>query len=203
MRAITGSISSRKRSFANRSGETSSRSISSSTRRCTIGSHSSGFVLLIVSARTPSRVGHLDLVAHQRQQRRDSSVGPGALLAQQLRGDEVDGALAPPRALHEQHAAARRAPPPRSPRAAPAGRRRRGRASGGGGRGLRPRRVAHGVTLATRSDRRPAWICGSRQSRGYIRRAPAPTRGVPWLLPDPGVGTSMGDGNRLSHVPPV
>ena len=50
--------------------------------------------------------GHLDLVAHQREQRGDEQRRTGALLAQQLRRDEVDGRLPPPRALHEQH------PPP-------------------------------------------------------------------------------------------
>ena len=49
--------------------------------------------------------GHLDLVAHQRQQGRHEQRGTGALLAQQLRGDEVDGGLAPPGALDEEDAA--------------------------------------------------------------------------------------------------
>ena len=45
---------------------------------------------------------HLDLVAHERQQRRDEQRRAGALLAQHLRRDEVDGGLAPAGALHEQ-----------------------------------------------------------------------------------------------------
>ena len=47
-----------------------------------------------------------DLVAHQRQQRRDDQRRPGALLAQQRGREEVDGGLAPARALHAQHAGA-------------------------------------------------------------------------------------------------
>ena len=54
----------------------------------------------------PEPLGGGDLVAHQRQQRRDDQRGPGALLAQQRRGEEVDGGLAPARALHAQHAGA-------------------------------------------------------------------------------------------------
>src|SRR5690606_33856875 len=44
----------------------------------------------------------LDLVAHQRQQRRDDHRGPGPLLPQERGGHEVDGGLAPARALHAQ-----------------------------------------------------------------------------------------------------
>ncbi len=52
----------------------------------------------------PEPLGRGDLVAHQRQQRRDDQRGPGALLAQQRGRDEVDGRLAPARPLHAQHA---------------------------------------------------------------------------------------------------
>jgi hypothetical protein len=45
----------------------------------------------------------VDLVAHERQQRRDQQRGAEALLAQQVRGEEVDRALAPAGALHDQH----------------------------------------------------------------------------------------------------
>ena len=48
-------------------------------------------------------LGRRDLVAHQRQQRRDDQRRPGAALAQQRGGEEVDGRLAPARALHAQH----------------------------------------------------------------------------------------------------
>jgi hypothetical protein len=47
-----------------------------------------------------------DLVSHQRQQRRDDRRRPGAPLAQQGGGEEVDGRLAPTRALDGQHARA-------------------------------------------------------------------------------------------------
>ena len=47
-----------------------------------------------------------DLVAHQRQQRRDDQRRARTLLAQQRRRDEVDGGLAPARALDAQHARA-------------------------------------------------------------------------------------------------
>ena len=44
----------------------------------------------------------LDLVAHQRQQRRDEERRSVPGLAQQFGGDEVDEALAPAGALHDQ-----------------------------------------------------------------------------------------------------
>ena len=47
-----------------------------------------------------------DLVAHQRQQRRDDQRRPRALLAQERGGDEVHGRLAPARALDAQDARA-------------------------------------------------------------------------------------------------
>ena len=49
-------------------------------------------------------LGRGDLVAHQREQRADDHRRPGAGLAQQLGGHEVDGRLAPPGALHDQRA---------------------------------------------------------------------------------------------------
>ena len=49
-------------------------------------------------------LGGGDLVAHQRQQRRDDHRRPGALLAQQQGGHEVDRRLAPAGALHDQGA---------------------------------------------------------------------------------------------------
>ena len=50
-------------------------------------------------------LGGGDLVAHQREQRADDDGRPGARLAQQLGGDEVDRRLAPPGALHDERAA--------------------------------------------------------------------------------------------------
>ena len=46
--------------------------------------------------------GGLDLVPHQREQRRDEDRGAESRLAQELRRDEVDEALAPPSALHDE-----------------------------------------------------------------------------------------------------
>ena len=54
----------------------------------------------------PEPLGCGDLVAHQRQQRGHDQRGAGAALAQQRGRDEVHGRLAPPGALHAQHAAA-------------------------------------------------------------------------------------------------
>ena len=51
-------------------------------------------------------LGGGDLVAHQRQQRRDDQRRPGAGLAPERGGEEVDGRLAPAGALHAQHAGA-------------------------------------------------------------------------------------------------
>ena len=47
-----------------------------------------------------------DLVAHERQQRRDQHGGPGAAPAQEQRRDEVHRRLAPPGALHHERPAA-------------------------------------------------------------------------------------------------
>ena len=44
-----------------------------------------------------------DLVAHQRQQRRDDHRWSGPLRAAQRRGDEIDGRLPPPGALDHEH----------------------------------------------------------------------------------------------------
>ena len=66
-----------------------------------------GLVRRVEGDGTDAHAGRgLDLVAHEREQRRDEDRGPGARLAQDLGGDEVDRALAPAGALHEQHAAA-------------------------------------------------------------------------------------------------
>jgi hypothetical protein len=56
---------------------------------------------------SPASAGALcgvDLVAHQRKQRRDDHGGTCARSTQQRRGDEVHGRLAPARALHDQRA---------------------------------------------------------------------------------------------------
>ena len=60
-------------------------------------------MLLIVCARRPEPLGRGDLVAHQREQRADDQRRAGAGLAQQRRGDEVHGRLAPPGALDAEH----------------------------------------------------------------------------------------------------
>ena len=49
--------------------------------------------------------GGRDLVAHEREQRRDDQRGAGPLLAEQAGGDEVHGRLAPPGALDDEGAA--------------------------------------------------------------------------------------------------
>jgi hypothetical protein len=54
----------------------------------------------------PHPLGSLDLVAHQGQQRRHQQGRPPALGPQEGGGQEVDGGLAPPGALDQQH------PPP-------------------------------------------------------------------------------------------
>jgi hypothetical protein len=66
----------------------------------------------LVGVRAVDRLGphaepgrHLDLVAHQGEEGGDQEGGAGVLLAQELRGDEVDGGLAPPGALDEEDAA--------------------------------------------------------------------------------------------------
>ena len=50
-------------------------------------------------------MGGGDLVAHQRQQRRDDERRAEALLAAHPTGDEVDRRLSPTRALHDQYTA--------------------------------------------------------------------------------------------------
>ena len=50
--------------------------------------------------------GHLDLVAHEGEQRGDDHGGAVACFSQQLGGDQVDRALASPGALDHQGAAA-------------------------------------------------------------------------------------------------
>ena len=68
--------------------------------------HSCAFVELIATARTPGALGGGDLVAHEREQRRDEHGRPGAAPAQQQRRDEVHRRLAPAGALHDERAAA-------------------------------------------------------------------------------------------------
>jgi hypothetical protein len=50
----------------------------------------------------PGSFRHLDLVAHQGEQRRHEDRGTGAVVAEQPGGDEIDSRLPPPGALHEQ-----------------------------------------------------------------------------------------------------
>ena len=54
-------------------------------------------------AAQPEPAGGEDLVAHQRQQRRDQQRRPEPLLAQDAGGHEVHRALAPPGPLHDEH----------------------------------------------------------------------------------------------------
>jgi hypothetical protein len=54
----------------------------------------------------PQPLGGGDLIAHQGQERRDDQRRPGAALAQQRGGDEVDGRLPPAGALDAEHARA-------------------------------------------------------------------------------------------------
>ena len=61
-------------------------------------------VLAVDGGRADADAGtHLDLVPHQRQQRRDHEGGAGAVVAEQSGGDEVHDALAPAGALHHEH----------------------------------------------------------------------------------------------------
>ena len=46
--------------------------------------------------------GGFELVAHESKQRRDQQADPGSRIAQEARGQEVDHALAPARALHDK-----------------------------------------------------------------------------------------------------
>ena len=66
-------------------------------------SHSSRLALLIVAARTPMRSAASIWLRMRASSGDTSSVGPAAPVAQHAGGDEVDGALAPAGALHEQH----------------------------------------------------------------------------------------------------
>ena len=59
----------------------------------------------------PHPLSRLDLVAHERQQRRDQQSRPAAPVPQHAGRNEVHGALAPPGALHQQHPLA----PPHQP----------------------------------------------------------------------------------------
>ena len=105
-RRTAAASSSRNCGLLSRSGLISSRSTASSSSSSWTSAHA-------VAVGRVDRVGAdaeplrgRDLVAHQRQQRRDDQRRPGALLAQQRRRDEVDGGLAPARALDAQHARA-------------------------------------------------------------------------------------------------
>lgn len=52
------------------------------------------------------RLSHTHLVSHEREKRADEDRRPTALVAQYPRRDEVDHALAPAGALHDQHTCA-------------------------------------------------------------------------------------------------
>ena len=102
-RAMTGVHQARNSALASRSGDTRRRSISSACIR--VGDL--GPVVLV--ARVDGRgldaepLRGLDLVAHEREQRRDEQRRPETLTSEEMGGEEVDGALAPPGPLDEQH----------------------------------------------------------------------------------------------------
>ena len=136
--ATVGRTSARNAGLLNRSGETRSRSTSSrkiASRILPVVR----FSLLIVRGSDAGALGHPDLVAHQREERRDEDRRPGAGIAEQPRGDEVDGRL-PSRSAGRGLGGARRRRP-RSPRAGPDGSQRpRQRSRAGARRGGRSRR---------------------------------------------------------------
>ena len=77
---------------------------SSAASRASISSQSSRLSLLMVSARTPARSAAIDLVAHEREQRRDEQRRPRAVVAQEPRSRRSRPRSCPSRC------AARRAP---------------------------------------------------------------------------------------------
>ena len=120
----------------------------------------------------PGAAGGVDLVAHQRQQRRDDDRRARAPRAQQRGGDEVDGRLAPPGALHHQGAAAVQQGADRRPLVLP----QPGVIAGQGPQG------PLGVVAA--SSRRPG-RGGGRAGRGGIGHAPIGTRRRRHFRPGP------------------
>ena len=104
--ANSGSMSSRKRGLFSRSGLISSRSTVPAARSSRTWSHSLAVGAVDRVRAQPEPLGGGDLVAHQREQRADDQRRARAGLAQQRRGDEVDGRLAPPGALDAEHARA-------------------------------------------------------------------------------------------------
>ena len=104
----SGSTSARNRSLANRSGEIE-QEVDLVARRAasSIASQSSRFVAVDASRRgTPMRSAASIWLRMSASSGETSSVGPAPAIAQHAGGDEVDGALAPAGALHEQHALA-------------------------------------------------------------------------------------------------
>ena len=106
VRISSGRTLRRKWGLASRSGLSSSRSTSPSSILSNVSCQSSRLEELTVAAWMPSDFGRVELVAHQRDQRRDEDRRAGAALAQHRGGDEVDGALSPPGPLHAEDAAA-------------------------------------------------------------------------------------------------
>ena len=100
--ASGGSSRSRKSGLLRRSGLTSSTSTEPVRSASSTASHSSVLAELMVWARDAGARRRLDLVAHQRQQRRHDERRPGALRPQQPGGHEVDRRLPPPGALHDE-----------------------------------------------------------------------------------------------------
>ena len=88
-----------------RSGEISSRSISPAAIRSKISCQSSRFVELTVSARMPSRSAISSWLRISTSRGETITVGPEALFAQHLGGNEVDGRFPPSGALHHKRPA--------------------------------------------------------------------------------------------------
>ena len=99
--ATVGKMSERNAGLLNRSGETRSRSPSSASIAEVISSQIA--VLAVDSEGSDAgALGHPDLVAHQREERRDEDRRSGPGVPEQPRRDEVHGRLPPPRALDEE-----------------------------------------------------------------------------------------------------
>ena len=103
-RTSAGSCCSRNDGLLSRSGETSSTSTSSRSSCASTSAHSCGVRRVDRHRPHAGALGGGDLVAHEREQRRDEHGRPGAAPAQQQRRDEVHRRLAPAGALHDERA---------------------------------------------------------------------------------------------------
>ena len=150
--ASSGSARSANLGLASRSGETSRTSTSSAASASKTCCQSSTLAELTVAARSPARAGGGDLVAHQREQRRDHQRRPAAGLPQRARSPPSRPPTCPSRSP------ARAAPGARSTSASTASTwSGRGRAAGPGHRRQHPveRRPRHAVH-ARHPSRSPA-----------------------------------------------